>query len=304
MEHRRLSDLARVGFEVNGKSREIYIKFHKHPSSPEERVRMKAQLEYQTLQCLSRAFAAIPGYSVVCPLAYFPEYKAVVTEKAEGTSLYIWLNRPVHMLLGPGRARLEQWCYQAGFWLRKFQELTAQRDKERFASGHFWEEVATLLQRCNTLGFSPLFRERVGNWFMAELSRLGEPEIEVVGQHPDFHPQNILVTPTGITVLDFTSFRHGNRYYDLACFLTFLASRLKHPCFRVAPIERLQAHFLQGYHVLALDDPLLRLHWVKEMLRYCTTLRSRLSRWSLSLVQRFFLRWAVQRGIVMPEPFL
>ena len=36
----------------------------------------------------------------------------------------------------------------------------------------------------------------------------------MVGQHPDFHPQNILVVPKGITVLDFTSFRYGNRYYD------------------------------------------------------------------------------------------
>ena len=304
VEHRRLSDLARVKLQLDRCSMEIYVKFHKHPSSPEERVRAKAQLEYETLQGLSQAFASVPGCTVVCPIAYFPDHKAVVTKKADGTSLYTWLNRPLHMLLGIGRTRMEGWCYQAGNWLRQFQELTARREKERFESDLLWREVERILQRCDTLGFARPFRARVDAWFRTEFDRLGAPEIEVVGQHPDFHPQNILVAPQGITVLDFTSFRYGNRYHDVACFLTFLASRLKHPCFRAVQIECLQAHFLRGYQVLTLEDPLLRLHCVKEMLRYCAALCSRMPRssWSLYMVQHLFLRWAKLCALAMPEP--
>jgi thiamine kinase-like enzyme len=304
MEHRRLSDLARVTLQLDTCSTEIYVKFHKHPHSPDERVRAKAQLEYETLQWLSEAFTSVPGCAVVCPIAYFSEYKAVVTKKAEGTSLYAWLNRPLHRLLGIDRTRVEGWCCQAGGWLRKFQELTAKGEQERFESGRFWGEIESILQRCDRLGFSRPFRERIGAWLKSELDRLGEPEVEVVGQHPDFHPQNILVASKGITVLDFTSFRHGNRYHDVASFLTFLDSRLKHPFFRPAQIDHLRANFLRGYRLLALEDPFLQLCCVKEMLNYCATLLSRMpgASWSLGMVQRFFHRWAEQRAIPMPEP--
>lgn len=302
IEHRRLSDLARVRLQLDSGSTEIYVKFHKHPHSPDERVRAKAQLEYETLTWLSKAFASVPGCAVVCPIAYFSECKAVVTKKAEGLSLYTWLNRPLHMLLGLDRRKGEAWCYQAGYWLRKFQELTARHEKERFESGHFWGEVESILQRCDTLGFSRLLRERIGAWLRAELDQLGEPEVEVVGQHPDFHPQNILVVPQRLTVIDFTSFRYGDRYHDIASFLTFLDSRLKHPCYRRVQIDRLRSHFLQGYHVL-LTDRLLRLYCVKEMLNYCATLLSRLPRsfWSRCIAERFFCRWAKQRAIPILE---
>ncbi len=303
MEHRHLSDVARVRFQLARGSTEIYIKFHKHPSSPDERVRRKAKLEYETLKWLFEAFASVPGCSVVRPIAYFSEYKAVVTEKAEGVSLYAWLNRPFHTLLGSRRKSVEEWCYQAGYWLRKFQELTAKCEKEKFESDAIRGEIESILQRCETLGFSHFFRQQVGTWLRSELDLLDEPAVEVVGQHPDFHPQNILVTPTDITVLDFTSFRYGNRYYDLACFLTFLDSRLKHPFFRPAQVDHLRASFLRGYRLLTVEDPLLRLYCVKEMLDYCATLRSRIPRsfWSLGLAQRFFLRWAKQRAIPILE---
>ena len=87
MEYRRLSDLARVRLKLRDNSTEIFIKFHKHPHSPEARVQAKSQLEYETLTWLFDAFASMPGYSVVRPIAYFSEYKAVVTEKAEGLDL-------------------------------------------------------------------------------------------------------------------------------------------------------------------------------------------------------------------------
>ena len=303
MESRRLSDLARVRIQLGTCSTEIYIKFHKHPHNPEERVRAKAQLEYETLRWLSNAFSSIPGYSVVCPIAYFSEYKAVVTKKAEGMSLYTWLNRPLHMLLGIDRTRVEGWCYQAGSWLRKFQELTARHEKERFDPVRFWGEVESVLKRYDTLGCSCPFQERIGAWLWSELDRLGEREVEVVGQHPDFHPQNILITPQETTVLDFTSFRYGNRYHDAASFLTFLDSRLKHPCFRRTRMDRLRTNFLQGYQLLAHEEPLLHLHCVKEMLNYGATLLSRMPRsfWSPYLIQRFFLSWAKQRTIPVLE---
>ena len=119
-----------------------------------------------------------------------------------------------------------------------------------------------------------------------------------MGQHPDFQPQNILVGPSGITVLDFTSFRYGNRYYDVACFLAVLASRLKHPGFRETHIAHCQERFLRGYGLLTQTDLMLQLYCVTERLLYCTTFLSRLPAPALAraTIQRFFLRWAQTRA--------
>jgi aminoglycoside phosphotransferase (APT) family kinase protein len=285
--------------QLDGSSTEIYIKFHKHPYSPEERVRAKAQLEYETLRRLSEAFASIPGCSVARPIAYFSEYKAVVTEKADGKNLHTLLNRPLRSLLRIDAKKGMEWCYQAGRWLRKFQEVTKRPEKEKFASESFRGEVEGLAKRCGTLGFSPLSARRILSWARSELERVGEPELQVVGQHPDFQPQNILVTSNGITVLDFTSFKYGNRYHDVACFLTFLDSRLKHPLFSKAQIHRLREGFLRGLRLLSLEDPLLRLYRAKEMLNYLATFLERIvgSDGSWPIMRRLFLRWAERQAI-------
>jgi hypothetical protein len=294
LESRRLSDLARVKLQTDGSSTEIFVKFHKHPQSPEARVRAKAQREFETLIWLREAFAAVPGCSVVRPVAYFSECKAVVTERADGANLGALLNRPFHSLLGFHRRREAGWCYQAGRWLRKFQTLTARSDKERFPSDCFWSEIDELIRRGGALGFPPPLMDQISSRFRSQLTRAGERELEVVGQHPDFQPQNILVGAKGITVLDFTSFKYGNRYHDVASFLTFLDSRSKHPAFRKARMEELQQSFLQGYRSLSLDDPILRLHRVREMLKYCASFLSRLpaSASRKPVMRRFFLGWA------------
>jgi len=297
LEHRRLSDLARVKLQLDGSSTEIFIKFHKHPHSSDARVRAKAEREFETLKWLCEAFAAVPGCSVVRPVAYLSDLKAVVTEMADGANLGRLLNRPFQSLLGLYRRREEGWCYRAGRWLRKFQTLTARSEKERFASESFWREVEELIGRCETLGFSHSLVERISSQFRSDLDRAGEPELEVVGQHPDFQPQNVLVGSNGITVLDFTSFKYGNRYHDVASFLTFLDSRSKHPVFRNVRMEELQKSFLQGYRLVSLDDPILRLYRVKGILNYCVSFLSRLPS-SVSLrpvIRKVFLNWAEQK---------
>jgi aminoglycoside phosphotransferase (APT) family kinase protein len=236
---------------------------------------------------------------VVRPVAYFSDFKAVVTEKVDGTELHTLLNRPLQSLLGFNRKKTEKWCYEAGRWLRKFQELTARPEKEKFDTDRFRGEVEGSIRSCEALGFSSLSARRVLSWVQSELDRVGEPMLDVLGQHPDFHPQNILVTPQGITVLDFTSFKYGNRYHDTAYFLTFLDSRAKHPFFSKARIDCLRQSFFRGYRLLSCHDPLLRLHRLKEMATYSATFLRRIggSTGSQSIMHRLFLRWSEKEAI-------
>jgi aminoglycoside phosphotransferase (APT) family kinase protein len=298
LDSRRLSDIGRATLDVDGTRVELFIKFHKHPTSPESSVAAKAAREFDTLRWLAEAITAVPGCAVARPVAYFPEWKAVVTERAEGENLYELLNRPLRTLLGPVRRQAAGWCERAGAWLRGFQTVTARGETRPFDADAFRAESETLLARCRALGLAPM-ADHVAAWMAPRLDRLAGTELAVVGQHPDFQPQNVLIAPDCVTVIDFTSFKYGDRYHDVACFLTFLDSRSKHPCVSRAHLRELRDGFLRGYGMFADDDPLLRLHRVKAMLDYCTRLLLRRPgrAGARAMVQRLGRHWAERHAI-------
>jgi aminoglycoside phosphotransferase (APT) family kinase protein len=87
-----------------------------------------------------------------------------------------------------------------------------------------------------------------------------------VGVHPDFQPDNVLVSAHGVTVLDFTSFQYGSPYSDASRFLATLAFFRRNPLYGRA-IYALMTAFWEGYDRGDATHPALALYMVRHMIR-------------------------------------
>jgi Ser/Thr protein kinase RdoA (MazF antagonist) len=245
---RRLSDIARAELAFEGATTTLYIKMHKKPGSPPERVRAKARLEFDTLRDLHDKFRAESGYSVVRPIAFFADDVAVVTEAGKGENLYALIKRDAVLWHGRGDAeRLASHCRAAGAWLRRFQDLTRRPGLGPLPAADMRRRLEADLRACVAIGLSPAVADEVDGFIRGTLQALERCTYPVVGVHPDFQPDNVLLSADGITVLDFTSFHHGTPHSDVARFLCSLVFFSKSPAYAESRMQGLMRAFLGGY---------------------------------------------------------
>jgi hypothetical protein len=94
-------------------------------------------------------------------------------------------------------------------WLRHFQAITDQGRQEPLPVGLLLEWIEADVALCVKLGLPAKDGAALVNGARARIAALGDRRFAVVGQHPDYQPDNVLVSPGGVTVLDFTSFQHA-----------------------------------------------------------------------------------------------
>lgn len=288
---RRLSDIGRVELKFSRSTTRIYVKVHKKPTSPIERVRQKARLEFDTLSYLYPRFQGIPGCSVVRPIAFFPQEMTVVTAAAEGENLHQVIKRQAAVWrASSGIEMLKAHCRSCGVWLRHFQEITAQQRREELPVSSILEQVMTDLEVCVEMGLRRADSIRLLAFCKEQLHRVEGQEFPVVGEHPDFQPDNILLSSDGVTVLDFTSFRYGSAYSDPGRFLASLDFLSKNPFYSRRTIHTLMTAFLQGYGWREKEmDPGLTVYLIRYMVQAVATV----STWPRSaFVKRFVERRA------------
>jgi hypothetical protein len=245
---RRLSEVARVELGFPASTVDVYVKVHRHPNAPADRVHRKAQLEYDTLSYLYERLQGVPGCSVVRPIAFFPEHPTVVTEAVQGRNLHGLVKRDgVVWRPGAGLVRLERHCRDAGTWLRHFQGLTDQGRTERMPVEALLRRMREDLEFCVAHGLRANRAADLAAFAEARGARIGDRSFPVVGQHPDFQPDNVLVCADGVTVLDFTSFRYGAPLSDVARFVAHVEVLRKNPLYTRSRTDRLSRAFLDGY---------------------------------------------------------
>ena len=245
---RRLSEIAQVELGFPGSRMGVYIKIHRHPNAPAERVYQKARLEFDTLSYLYERLRGVPGCAVVRPIAFFPEHPTVVTEAAEGRNLHGLLKQDGPFWRSRARlARLGQHCREAGVWLRHFQAVTNQGRQAPLPLDPLFRTIRDDLAFCHQHGLSPARIRGLEAYLDTCRVRLSHQPFPVVGQHPDFQADNILVCPGGVTVLDFTSFRYGAPWSDSARFVAHVQLLRKNPAFTRSRTETLCRAFLDGY---------------------------------------------------------
>jgi hypothetical protein len=307
---RRLSDIAHVVLTCDGWKTSVYVKVHKKPSSPLERVRRKARLEFDTLLHLYDKFQPIPGCFVVRPIAFFADEMAVVTEQAEGENLHRLLKQQARFWQAHLAAEaLQAHCHAAGVWLRHFHTFTTQPQRQTLPVGDMLLQIGADMEVCVDMGLSRQLARRVLHFCGAQLDAVACKDYAVVGEHPDFQPDNILLSATGVTVLDFTSFRHGFAYNDLTRFLVSLDFFAKHPLYRAETFRPLKIAFLQGYGLSPAEiDGGLLVYMVRYMVQAARTVRSwPYAKWVKPMVERqtmrFLATWC-RRVLKMKEAFV
>jgi Ser/Thr protein kinase RdoA (MazF antagonist) len=248
VQRRRLSDVAEVELALGTSTVRIYVKHHRKAAADIERVREKAGLEFRMLGILQDRFRDVSGCAVARPIAFFPDLITVVTEAVEGANLHHLIKRQaaVWRPLADVEA-LRGHCRAAGAWLRRFQDATATGETASPPAGFILQHLRGDLEQCVGLGFADGLARELLAFVEDRLGRVARRAYPVVGQHPDFQPDNVLVAPGRVTGLDFTSFRHGSPYSDVARFVVSVEFFAKSPLYRRARMRGLAAAFLGGY---------------------------------------------------------
>jgi Ser/Thr protein kinase RdoA (MazF antagonist) len=234
----------------------------------------------------------------VRPIAFFPEDVAVVTEAAEGENLHGLIKRQAVLWRGrPAADRLAAQCQAAGSWLRRFQDLTRRPGQAPLPARDIRGRLEADLRACVAIGLSPGLAEEVDRFVTGKLQALERRAYPVVGVHPDFQPDNVLISPDGITVLDFTSFHDGPPHSDVGRFLACVAFFAKSPLYPEARMQALMTAFMKGYGRSIADlNPALTAYLLCFVVRAAGSVGSWRRPWPLQpLVQRqtarYLTRW-------------
>lgn len=294
---RRHCDIVRTALDFHGSTIRIFIKIHRRPKRkpdmPIELVRQNAQLEFDTLSHLYDKFRFTPRCAVVRPIAFFPEEMAVVTEEGAGDNLHRLIKHKAGVWYAKSEVEdLQAYCRESGVWLRHFQEFTAQPRQAAFPLEEIATQVQADLDICVHMGLSRSAASSLVRLCETQLSRLEGQDFPVVGEHPDFQPDNILVSPAGVTVLDFTNFRYGSMYSDVARFLVCLDFLLKNPLYSKTTIQTLMQAFLQGYGwKQSASAPGLLVSLIRHLVWTARTVHA----WPLSRPMKCLMEWQTAR---------
>jgi hypothetical protein len=295
---RRLSVIARVDVTLGTQPASIYIKAHRNPGAPASRVHRKARLEYDTLCHLHERFGPVAGCAVVRPIAFFPEHLTVVTEAGAGANLHQLVKKSaVRWRSRAGLDAAGEHCRMAGVWLRHFQTITDQVCQAPLPRAQMVEWIEADVAQCVALGLPARDGAALVAFARARLAAVGDRPFPVVGQHPDYQPDNVLVSPGRATVLDFTSFQHGTPFSDVARFAAALDFLAKSPLYPRGRCRSLAAAFLDGYGGVADEHrPAVMISLIHHMARGARTVASwprpaLLRRAVERQTMRFLARW-------------
>ena len=222
----------------------IYIKHYKKHRSGE-----RCKIEYEILKSLYEAFDQYPLYSVVKPIACFPEYSIIITADVKGENLSDQIKQGAKHVF-PDRTKyieLERYCLSAAEWLRIFQSLTKISRRIPLSECGLMESILKALQCWDTLGIDSGIQYHIIHYFERQISKLGSEMIEMSGQHGDFVPHNVIVNHERIIVFDFPQYKDGPIYYDVARFYASLLRYPNNPRYNSEKINQLLNIFIEGY---------------------------------------------------------
>lgn len=270
----------------------VYVKIlapkTKSPADPEKYVARLAA-EFNVGQRLHERFRNEKEFAVIKPVAYYPEFLAIVSEEAPGESL-------AHLIAREGRfwpaaekmERLAKHCRRAGQALAAMQKVTP--ESARFNPADLIEYIDLRLQRLvasEQTPFASADRRQILKFLETAIPAIPPEQLGSCGTHGDYAPFNLLAAPEKITVADLTMFKTGSAYNDLTYFHHRLEGYLHKPIYRRQTIRHLQNAFLDGY-VEAMGktkqqwrvtaDLLFKILWIKHVVNnYSALMRQRVA---------------------------
>lgn len=307
---RPLSTLGRLELAWEARRLSCFVKVHRKEGGDQARIRAKAKLEFDTLLDLSARLRDATGLGVPRPIAIFPEDLAVVTEAVPGERLHALVKRGARRWAGSAElATLAAHCRAAGTWLATVQDLTREEECRPLPAAGLLERIERDVAVCARHGL------RDGAALVAacraRLEAVSEVPLPVVGVHPDFQPDNVMVAPGRVTVLDFTSFQPGPAVADPARFLVSLDFLAKSPLVSQRRLDALEVAFLDGYgRARLVPRPAFEVYVLRSIVRaarsalawpYPAALRGLLARRVVRFVSDWRARLAAIGAIAAPE---
>ena len=212
--------------------------------------------EYDFLKQTHEQFVEYPGLDVVRPVVYLEDVDGVVTEHADGVILSGKIRRRRNRLISlVHRDRgLPEDLYNCGKWLSVLHSNRLSQE-EAFPIKGVLRYIDTRLTRLVEAGtFESDFAQDVSNFMHAEASDVGADDMIRVRTHGDFCPYNVLISETGISVLDCDAGGYFEelqnycpRYDDIVRFYGF-AIKMSQAMISKTARKELAGDFLRGYN--------------------------------------------------------
>jgi hypothetical protein len=242
------SQVYRLEYTLPGRRKSIYVKL---PEDSAERLENAHRLtrEFRVTQAVKAAFPDTPALRTVAPVGFLDESPALATWELPGVSLQSLLNSGLRF---GGFRNLEPLADQvalAGTWLKRFHGLGLPAGTlDLSLTFDYCRKRIDLLATLPNSGISETRADSlkvvVSGWTKT-LSNIAETSSVLC--HNDYSPHNILVTETGIGVLDFSFSAPGLKIFDVACFWHKLEDLKSSPLYPTRAIENLQRRFLSAY---------------------------------------------------------
>jgi aminoglycoside phosphotransferase (APT) family kinase protein len=251
------SSVRRVRIRTPERTMFAYIKILKARGEPGADPAMAdrwLKREYRATQAVYEARHRDPRIGAVRPIAWFPEYRAIVTEEVPG--------RTLGELLAEGHRphdELAAISESVGAWVRLYQAVMPASGLVSIAERREYLDVR--LKRLRGRVLTEADRDETLRRFDQLAIAVASPTVPAVAIHADLSPLNVIVDDTGrLTVIDFTMAKTGTALHDLThIYFHFELMAARHPA-RRASLRALQRALLSGYSpALAPDDPLFRL---------------------------------------------
>lgn len=259
-----------------GPERHLYVKVFKSTGSAEdvERMRRRVAHDFERTREIHRTMASSTDLRVVTPVVCNPDYLATITEEAPGRTLFDHLRSHAGWVPALRCHEPATTMERIGRWVQAFQAGAPSRGVISIDALRSYVDVR--LQKLAALphaGFSSDDRRRV----LAYIDRTGaevEPsDLREVTIHGDLAPGNILVSPDGVTVLDFAMVGLGSRLHDLSRLFVQIELMALKPQIRTAVLQRANRALLGAFDAsLTPQQPMFRLLLMLHRVNHLLTL--------------------------------
>ncbi len=189
-----------------------------------ERLKKPAQDEYEMTKKIYATFEQqnCAACTAVKPLAYLPQWNALVMEAVEGEALKAYLlSARVFFRLPSAKRKLSDLLAASARWLRVFHRDVSQMQLRPFPTEKAWHDVEESLKSLETHSRGRANIAVYRRAFQNALSALADSSVPFGVVHDDFHYSNILVDKQGrvCTIDNAGDYRHC-AYVDLATLIT------------------------------------------------------------------------------------
>ena len=190
----------------------------------------RAEAAYSNLSDAWQAGMRPPSrYTVTEPIAWLPERKLLIQEKAPGSPLI-----DLAKLDGNGKSLMRD----AAAWLQAIWTADISVSEDRF-------DVAAVEQRAAELG-SAMNDHRIQRLAREAADHLDSGRAECVPSHGDYHPMNVFISPDRVTAIDFDTLAGRRKEVDVAYFLAQFANLGLHVFGSFEATEELRSEFLSA----------------------------------------------------------